>query len=75
MTISEKKQFERHTFRKLRDEISLNQRENVEKNVKLYVDSFTKEYKNIGYIAIYWPLKNEVDIRSLKKNTTLALPR
>jgi len=36
-----------NTFKKLRDEISLNQRENVEKNVKLYVDSFIKEYKNI----------------------------
>ena len=75
MTISEKKKLERHTFRKLRDEISLNQRENVEKNVKLYVDSFIKEYKNIGYIAIYWPLRNEVDIRSLKENISLALPR
>jgi len=75
MTISEKKIFERHTFRKLRDEISLNQRENVEKNVKLYIDSLIKGYKNFGYIAIYWPLKNEVDIRSLKKKFTVALPR
>ena len=57
MNIFEKKKFERDTFRKLRNEISLNQRKNVEKNVKLYVDSFLKEYKNIGYIAIYWPLK------------------
>jgi len=62
-------------FRKLRDGISLNQRENVEKNVRLYVDSFVKGYKKIGYIAIYWPLKNEVDLRSLKKKFTLALPR
>ena len=75
MIISEKKKLERCTFRKLRDEISLNQKENVEKNVKLYVDSFIKEYKNIGYIAIYWPLRNEVDIRSLKEKFTLALPR
>jgi len=75
MTISEKKKSERHTFRKLRDEISLNQRENVEKNVKLYVDSFIKENKNSGYIAIYWPLRNEVDIRSLKEKFSLALPR
>ena len=75
MTISEKKKLERHTFIKLRDEISLNQGKNVEKNVKLYVESFIKEYKNIGYIAIYWPLKNEVDIRSLKEKFTLALPR
>ena len=75
MTIFESKKFERDTYRKLRDEISFNQRENVEKNVKLYIDSFVKGYKNIGYIAIYWPLQNEVDIRSLKKKFTLALPR
>ena len=75
MNIFEKKKLERHTFRKLRDQISLNQSENVVKNVKLYVDSFVKEYKNIGYIAIYWPLKNEVDIRSLKEKFSLALPR
>jgi len=75
MTIFERKKLERDKFRKLRDGISLNQRENVEKNVRLYVDSFSKGYKNIGYIAIYWPLKNEVDIRSLKKKFTLALPR
>ena len=75
MTIFENKKLERDTFRKLRNKISLNQRENVEKNVKLYVDSFIKEYKNIGYIAIYWPLKNEVDIRSLKEKIPLALPR
>ena len=72
MTISEKKKLERNNFRKLRDEISLSQIENVEKNVKLYVDSFIKEYKNFGYLAIYWPLKNEVDIRSLKEKNSLA---
>ena len=75
MTILDRKKLERDTFRNLRDENSLHQRENVEKNVKLYVDSFIKEYKNIGYIAIYWPLKNEVDIRSLKEKISLALPR
>jgi len=75
MTIFEKKKLERDTFRKLRDGISLNQRENVEKNVRLYIDSFVEGYKNFGYIAIYWPLKNEVDIRSLKKKFNLALPR
>jgi len=75
MTIFEKKKLERDKFRKLRDEISLDQKENVEKNVRLYIDSFVKEYKNIGYIAIYWPLKNEVDLRSLKEKFSLALPR
>jgi len=75
MTIFENKKLERDTFRKLRNGISRNQRENVEKNVRLYVDSFVKGYKNIGYIAIYWPLKNEVDIRSLNEKNSLALPR
>ena len=62
-------------FKKLRNEMSINQREDVEKNVKLYVDLFVKENTNIGYIAIYWPIKNEVDIRSLKEKFSLALPR
>ena len=75
MTIFENKKLERDKFRKLRDGISLNQRENVEKNVRLYVNSCVKGNKNIGYIAIYWPLKNEVDIRSLKEKFSLALPR
>ena len=75
MNIFEKKKLERHTFKKLRDEISINQKQNVEKNVKKYIDSIINEYKNIGYIAIYWPIRNEVDIRSLKENISLALPR
>jgi len=62
-------------FRNLRDGISINQMKNVEKNVNLYVDSFIREYKNIDYIAIYWPLKNEIDLRKLKEKISLALPR
>ena len=38
MTIFENKKLERDTFRKLRDGTSLNQRENVEKNVRLYIE-------------------------------------
>jgi len=75
MTIFEKKRLERDVFRKLRNNISLYQMKNVEKNVKIYVDSFVKADKNIGYIAIYWPLKNEVDITCLKGINPLALPR
>ena len=75
MTIFWEKKLERDTFRKLRDEISISQRENVKKNVKLYVDSFVNQYKKIGYVGIYWPLENEVDLRSLKEKISLALPR
>jgi len=75
MTIFEKKKLERDFFRKIRDNNSLNQMENVGKNVKKYIDTLLREDKNIGYIAIYWPLKNEIDIRSLKGKIPLALPR
>ena len=75
MIISEKKKLERHKFRKLRDEGTLSDRKIVEKNVKIYIDLFFKHYKKINHIGIFWPLKNEVDIRSLKKNFSLALPR
>jgi len=75
MSIFEKKKFERNIFRNIRAKISLNQKENVEKNVKQYVDTYVKEQKDIAYIAIYWPLKNEVDIRNLKEEFSLALPK
>ena len=75
MIISEKKNMERRIFRKLRDETSYLDRRNVEKNVRIYIDLFIKKYKKINYIAIYWPLKNEVDIRGLKDQFSLALPR
>ena len=75
MNISEKKNLERKLFKNLRDESSLIDRKNVENNVKIYIDSFLKQCKKNRYIAIYWPLKNEVDIRSLKNNFSLALPR
>ena len=75
MIIIEKKKLERNIFRKLRDKNSFNQRENVKKNVKLYIDRLANENNNIGFIVIYWPLKNEVDLRSLKSNYSLALPR
>ena len=75
MIISKKKNIERDIFRRLRGEIPLNQMKNVENKVRFFIDLFVKEHKNIGYIAIYWPLKNEVDLRSLKDKFSLALPR
>ena len=75
MNISEKKNIERNIFKTLRNESSFNDRKNVAKNVKIYLNSFLNKREYINNIAIYWPLKNEVDIRSLKDNFSLALPR
>ena len=75
MNVSEKKNLERNFFRNIRDKSSSFSRKNVENNVKTYVDSFFKKDKNFNFIGIYWPLKNEVDIRSLGDKYPLALPR
>ena len=75
MIISEKKNYERKIYRDLMENSSPNDRRNVESNVKLYVESFFKKGKKINHIGIYWPLKNEVDIRSLSNRYSLALPR
>ena len=75
MNIIEKKNFERKKFKNLMENNSLIDRRNVEINVKLYLESFLKSGRTINHIGIYWPLKNEVDIRSLRKQYSLALPR
>jgi len=75
MFIRDKKNLERNNFRKLRDDSSFSDRRNVENNVKIYIDSLSYEHKKMKYIGIYWPLKNEVDLRNLKNFFSLALPR
>ena len=75
MNISEKKNFERKKFKNLMEKSSPLDRKKVEINVKLYVESLLKKGKTINHIGIYWPIKNEVDIRSLNDKYSLALPR
>jgi 5,10-methenyltetrahydrofolate synthetase len=75
MMILKKKVLERNFYRKLREESTLTERRNVFKNVRLFLDKFSKRNKTINHIAAYWPLKNEVDVRGLKDQFTLALPR
>ncbi len=75
MNITEKKNFERKKFKNLMEKSSPLDRKKVEINVKLYVESLLKKGKIINHIGIYWPIKNEVDIRSLNDNYSLALPR
>ena len=75
MFINDKKNLERSNFRILRAESSFSDRRNVENNVKIYIDSLSNQQRKFKYIAIYWPLKNEVDLRNLKNFFSLALPR
>ena len=75
MNISEKKKFERKKFKFLMEKSSIIDRRNVEINVKLYIESFVKKGTRVNHIGIYWPLKNEVDLRSLSDKYPVALPR
>ena len=75
MNISEKKNLERKIFKNLMDKSSLIDRRNVGINVRSYVDSYFNKGIKINHIGIYWPLKNEIDIRSLNDKYSLALPR
>ncbi len=75
MIISEKKNFERTKFKNLMGKSSPFDRKKVVNNVQLYVESLLKKGKIINYIGIYWPIKNEVDLRSLNEKYSLALPR
>ena len=75
MNDTSKKNLERNIYRKLREQSTLEDRRKVERNVSIYVDFYLKKYKKINHIGIYWPLENEVDIRSLKTKFSIALPR
>ena len=75
MFTSEQKNLERVYFKILMEKSSPLDRRNVGINVKLYVESLVKKGTKINHIGIYWPLKNEVDIRSLNDKYSLALPR
>ena len=75
MIISEKKNFEREFFKSMRDKSPSIDMQNVVINVKIYLDSIIRKGLRKKYIGIYWPLKNEVDLKSLGDKYLLALPR
>ena len=75
MHIIEKKNLERNIFKNLRKNSSSIDKRNVKTNVQLFLESIFKKDINKKYIGIYWPLKNEVDVRSLGDKYSLALPR
>jgi len=75
MIISEKKNLERKFFKNLRNKSSAIDMRNVEINVKTYINSIFRKDLKKKYIGIYWPLENEIDLRSLRDEYLLALPR
>ena len=69
------KSLERVKFKKVMSESSLSERESVKENVKRFLTTLDRNKWINKYFAIYWPLKDEVDLRELRKNFPLALPK
>ena len=69
------KSLERVKFKKVMSESSLSEREIVKENVKRFLTTLDRNKWINKYFAIYWPLKDEVDLRELRKNFPLALPK
>ena len=75
--IKSKKEFKRKEYNLIRNSNSSLMHEEIKFNVKSSLNILRKKYHVEGkYIGIYWPLKNEVDIRFIKeiKNQKVALP-
>ena len=69
------KSFERVKFKKIMSESSLSERKNVKENVERFIITLDKNKWINKFFAIYWPLKDEVDLRELRKKYPLALPK
>ena len=74
MEIIEKKNILRSKFKLIRDNSSFEERNNVTKNVEKYLKICKLNKKNFKFAGLYWPIKNEVDIRVLKYKYSSALP-
>ena len=75
MNIEQLKFIEREKFRSLRKANSEYDKNNVTKNVIRFLDIYCKNKELKNYLAIYWPLKDEIDLRNLANNFSLALPK
>ncbi len=69
------KSFERVKFKKLMSESSSFERIRVKENVERFIINLDKNKWINKFFAIYWPLKDEVDLRELRKKYPLALPK
>ena len=75
MEINKLKKLERIKYKLISEKSTQKEKENVVKNVEEYLSNFYKRNKHKNQIAIYWPIRNEIDIRTLKNNYSCALPK
>ena len=69
------KSLERIKFKKIRSKSTFSERKSVSENVEKFIKTLDKNKWTNKFFAIYWPLKDEVDLREFKKKYPLALPK
>ena len=69
------KSYERVKFKKIRSESSFSEKKHAIENVERFIMALDKNKWINKFFAIYWPLKDEVDLRQLRKKYPLALPK
>ena len=75
MNIEKLKLIERKRYRSLRKNNTEYVKNDVKKNVVRFLNIYFKNREIKNYLAIYWPLKDEIDLRNLSKNFLIALPK
>ena len=75
MNIEQLKFIERKKYRFLRKKNTENIKNSVNRNVIRFLNTYFKNREIKDYLAIYWPLKDEIDLRNLSKNFSIALPK
>tara|TARA_Y100000589_G_scaffold25778_1_gene21266 strand:+ start:703 stop:1260 length:558 start_codon:yes stop_codon:yes gene_type:complete len=66
---------ERQRYRYLRKSNSEYTKNNVKNNVFKFLNKYFKNKESKDYLAIYWPLKDEIDLRNLSEKFLIALPK
>ena len=75
MNIEKLKFIERERYRILRKKNNEYVKAAVKKNVFKFLNIYSRNREIKDYLAIYWPLKDEIDLRNLSKNFSIALPK
>ena len=75
MNIEQLKFIERKRYRDLRKKNTEYVKNDVKRNVIKFLNIYSINREIKDYLAIYWPLKDEIDLRNLSKNFSIALPK
>ena len=75
MNIDQLKFIERKRYRTLRKNNTECVKSEVQNNVIKFLNIYFKNREIKDYLAIYWPLQDEIDLRTLSKNFLIALPK